>query len=116
VSTKIKGNEACLHGLDSAAGAGSLNDSLESVARRKHVAFSSTLAAGISGAWAWELRRTQEAGSSERTTMVAACPAALPAVADEMFKLYTESICPARVHVSPEVITLCVAELHGIKM
>ena len=37
----------------------------------------------------------------------AACPAELPAVADEMFKLHT---------VSPEVITLCVSELHGIEM
>ena len=46
----------------------------------------------------------------------AACPAALPAVAGKMFKLYTEAICPAHAPVSPEVVTLCVAELHGFEM
>ncbi len=46
----------------------------------------------------------------------AACPAALTTVAGKMFKLHTEAICPAHAPVSPEVITLCVAELHGIEM
>jgi hypothetical protein len=46
----------------------------------------------------------------------AACPAALPVVAGKIFKLHTEAICPAHAPVSPEVITLCVAELHGIEM
>jgi hypothetical protein len=46
--------------------------------------------------------------------MFAACPAALPVVADEMLVLHAESICPAHAPDSPAVITLCVAGLHGI--
>ncbi len=74
---KSKGTEAGLHGLDPTAGAESLSDSMESVTRRKHVAFSSPLVSWISGASAWVLWTTQELSSS----VGAPCPAVFPVVA-----------------------------------